>query len=231
MLRRAGSCGTRRQRLGRERSRGSGVGVFAGRVLTMLDRAFLESEFSKGMAYTHYVALGTVAQREAWGRSHERVRLTARQEDLIGSFTREMKVLVTSGLWCGDCSAQCPMLARIGEASGPSHSGKGRVVDVRFVDRDAHQELAGLVKINDGFRVPTVIFMAEDFHFAALQGDRVLSRYRAVAAKQLGGACPLPGAAEPQEELSATVAEWVEEFERVHLMLRLSSRLREKHGD
>ncbi len=197
----------------------------------MLDRKFLESEFSKGMAYSHYVGLGTERQREAWGRAHERVKLTSRQEDLLSSFTREMKVLVTSGLWCGDCSAQCPMLAKIGEASGPSHSGKGRMVEVRFVDRDAHRELADLVKINDGHRVPTAIFMAEDFHFVSLVGDRVLARYRAVAAKQLGSACPLPGAEEPEEEVAATVAGWVEEFERVHLLLRLSARLRERHGD
>ncbi len=197
----------------------------------MLDRDFLEREFSKGMTYTHYVALGTEAQREAWGRVHERVRLTARQEELLSSFTREIRVLVLSGLWCGDCSAQCPMLARIGEASGPSHLGKGRMVDVRFVDRDAHRELAERVKINDGLRVPTAIFMAEDFHFVSLVGDRVLARYRAAAAKQLGSACPLPGAEEPEEEVAATVGEWVEEFERVHLLLRLSARLRERHGD
>lgn len=197
----------------------------------MLERAFLESEFSKGMAYSHYVALGTESQRAAWGRVHERVRLTARQEELLSSFTRDMKVLVTSGLWCGDCAAQCPILARIGEASGPARGGGGRMVDVRFVDRDAHRELADRVKINDGHRVPTAVFMAEDFCFVSLVGDRVLSRYRAAAAKQLGSACLLPGAEEASGEVEATVAEWVNEFERGQLLLRLSARLRERHGD
>jgi hypothetical protein len=85
--------------------------------------------------------------------------------------------------------------------------------------------------INAGRRVPTVIFMAEDFEPVAVLGDRTLTRYRAVAARQLGPSCPLPGAAVPADELHATLQEWLDEVERVHLLLRLSARLRQKHGD
>jgi hypothetical protein len=73
--------------------------------------------------------------------------------------------------------------------------------------------------------------MAEDFEFVSLLGDRTLSRYRAVAQRNLGPACPLPGAPLPDEELAATLQDWIDETERVHLILRLSTRLREMHGD
>jgi hypothetical protein len=73
--------------------------------------------------------------------------------------------------------------------------------------------------------------MSEDFEFVSLLGDRTLSRYRAMAARSLGAACPLPGAPLPDDELAATLSEWVGEFERVQLLLRLSPRLRQKHGD
>jgi hypothetical protein len=76
-----------------------------------------------------------------------------------------------------------------------------------------------------------VLFMAEDFEFCGAFGDRTISRYRALAAQRLGAACPTgivpPGAA----ELSSTLQDWLNEFERNQLMLRLSPRLREKHGD
>ncbi len=79
--------------------------------------------------------------------------------------------------------------------------------------------------------MPALLFMAEDYEPVSIQGDRTLSRYRAVAAKQLGAACPLPGAPVPAQELAATLQDWLDEFERVHLLLRLSGRLREAHGD
>jgi len=143
---------------------------------------------------------------------------------MIASWTRTMPVLVSSGVWCGDCVHQCPLMARIAEAN-PAR------VDLRFVDRDAHRSLAERVMICGGLRVPTVIFMAEDFEFVSVLGDRTLDRYRAVAARQLGAACPVPGAPIETDELAATLRGWLDEFERVQLLLRVSARLRQKHGD
>lgn len=190
----------------------------------MLDAALLARKFALATQYAEYVRTGKPAHQEAWAKVHQSVALTPPQRALLGAFTRRMHILVSSGTWCGDCSAQCPMLARIEEAN-PER------IAVRFVDRDAHADLAERVMINAGLRVPTVIFCAEDFEFVGLVGDRTLTRYRAVAARKLGAACPLPGAPIPAEELAATVQDWVDEFERVHLLLRLSARLREKHGD
>jgi hypothetical protein len=79
--------------------------------------------------------------------------------------------------------------------------------------------------------VPVVVFMNEDFDFVAFAGDRTLARYRALAGRLLGPSCPLPGVAVPADEVGATLQDWVDEFERVHLLLRLSPKLRQRHGD
>jgi thiol-disulfide isomerase/thioredoxin len=151
-------------------------------------------------------------------------KVTEPQASLLGGFGREMNALVISGIWCGDCVQQCPLMQRIAEAN----PGK---IHLRFVDRDQHKELAEAVKLNAGHRVPTVLFMAEDLELCGIYGDRTLSRYRAIAMKQLGAACPIGIAAPDRDEMAATTQDWVNEFERVQLMLRLSARLRQKHGD
>ncbi|MCA9307643.1 MAG: hypothetical protein KDA16_14020, partial [Phycisphaerales bacterium] len=85
--------------------------------------------------------------------------------------------------------------------------------------------------INAGVRVPVAVFMAEDFELVSTFGDRTLSRYRALADRLLGAACELPHAPIGDHEVADTLQDWVNEFERVQLLLRLSTRLRQKHGD
>lgn len=190
----------------------------------MLPPEFLRAKFDQGLPYDDYVATGRPDQQRSWAAAHDRVRLTDAQRGLLAAFTRRSPVLVTSGTWCGDCVQQCPILDHIAHAA-PNH------IHLRFLDRDKHLDLSEQVRICGGLRVPTVLFLDEDFGFVAILGDRTLSRYRAMAARQLGAACPLPGAELPDDEAAACVADWVDEFERVQLLLRLSPRLRERHGD
>jgi len=190
----------------------------------MLSAEFLRSKFQAGLPYAAYVSTAKPGERPRWDAMNQRSTLTPAQTALLKGFHREMNVLVVSGTWCGDCVQQCPLIARIAE-SNPDK------IHLRFVDRDQHHDLADRIMINAGHRVPTAIFMAEDFEFVSLLGDRTLSRYRAAAARQLGPACPVPGAPVPDDELAACLQEWLNEFERVQLLLRLSTRLREMHGD
>ena len=187
-----------------------------------LDPEQLRRKHQEGADYETYLA--SDPERAAqWQAIHDRVGLDDRQETLLGGFTRTMNVLCLSGIWCGDCVAQGPMFDRIAGASAR--------IDLRWLDRDEHRELAEAVKINAGLRVPTLIFCSEDFELVSYLGDRTLTRYRAMAAKQTGASCQLPGAVVPEDELGATLQEWINEFERVQLLLRLSPRLRQKHGD
>ncbi|HWB19817.1 MAG TPA: thioredoxin family protein, partial [Phycisphaerales bacterium] len=162
-----------------------------------LTASFLEHKHSLGLSYADYLETSP-DKKPKWLAVHEKLRLTKDQTQLISSFTRRMNIICLSGMWCGDCSSQGPMLAHIA-AANPDH------INLRWLDRDEHLDLADLVKINAGLRVPTVIFLAEDFEFVSLFADRTLARYRAVAAKQLGPSCPLPGADIPADELAATL--------------------------
>jgi thiol-disulfide isomerase/thioredoxin len=189
----------------------------------MIDAGFLRQKFERALRYPEYAPTATPNQRPGWDAAYERTRLTPAQTALLSAFVRPMPVLVLSGTWCGDCVAQCPMLARAAEASPR--------IDLRFLDRDEHPDLAAQVTICGGQRVPTAIFMTPDFEFVSLLGDRTLSRYRALAAAKLGPSCPLPGAEIPPDEAAATLQDWVDEFERVHLLLRLSPKLRGRYGD
>lgn len=104
-------------------------------------------------------------------------------------------------------------------------------VVLRVLNRDSHMDLAEKVMICGGYRVPTVIFLNEDFDLVGLSGDKSLSRMRAVAARRLGASCPLPGAEAAQDEVAATLSDWVNEVERVHLLVRLSTKLRTRYQD
>ena len=185
---------------------------------------FLETKFAQGQSYDPYVLTGTPEQQRRWKDLYDRATLTDAQRELLGGFVRQMNVLVVSGIWCGDCVQQCPLLERIAQGN----PGK---INLRFVDRDQHRDLAEQIRINQGDRVPVALFMAEDFQLCSTFGDRTLNRYRAIARRQLGPSCPTGIGAPDGEELAATLHDWLNEFERVQLMLRVSPRLRKKHAD
>lgn len=162
-------------------------------------------------------------QRRRWDAMHERVRLSAAQQQMLQGFTRKMPVLVLNGAWCGDCINQCPIFDHFAAAS--------TAIDLRFLDRDARDDVRTALMVNGGQRVPVVVWFSEDFFEVARFGDRTLAAYCKLAADQLGPACP-SGVVPPTDDLlEAVAAEWLGHFERVHLILRLSGRLREKYGD
>lgn len=185
---------------------------------------YLRAKHGAGLDYAAYLDSGKPEKKEAWQDIGAKVTLTGDQKKLLGGFTRDIQVLVVSGIWCGDCVRQGPMIQAIAEAT----NGRAKV---SWLDRDEHMDLQQQVTVNAGNRVPVVIFAAEDFELVGYAGDKLLSRYRISAGQALGANCPLPGAPVPQDELDAEVQDWVDEFERVHLLLRLSGRLRQRHGD
>lgn len=182
----------------------------------------LAAAFDRGHDYESYLATDP-GRAEPWRRIGTQVGLTDDQQSMLAGFGRDMKVLVVSGIWCGDCAQQGPLIQAVADGSD--------CIDLRWCDRDAESALASELTVNAGARVPVAIFMAEDHEPVSAYGDRSLTRYRAMAAAQLGGGCPLPGAPVPDDELAGTLQDWLDEFERVQLLLRLSGRLRQMHGD
>ena len=189
----------------------------------MVEPTQLRNHFLNGLPYDKYVAGGTPDQQASWKAARQRVALTGVQQGVLQSFVRDLNVLVISGTWCGDCVHQVPMMDAIAGATPKIH--------IAYLDRDKHIDLSNQVKICGGNRVPTVIFANEDFDFLAIYGDKSLARLRATAMKSLGAACAVPGATLAQDEAAATLQDWVDQFERAHLIARLSTKLRDRHGD
>jgi thiol-disulfide isomerase/thioredoxin len=180
--------------------------------------------FHDALPYTEFLhRYASPAHRVRWDAQHTRVVVSAEQKALLGSFVRSMPVLCLAGAWCGDCINQCPIFEHFAQAAP--------AVSLRFIDRDARLDVSDALAINGGHRVPVVLFLSEDFQEAARYGERTLSIYRRMAAEQLGPACPTGLVPPTTEALTLVTGEWLAEFERAQLLLRLSARLRTKHGD
>ena len=186
----------------------------------MLDFA---AKFADGLPYDAFLEkYASDRDRAKWDAAAAEVVLTDDQRALLAEFVRDMPVMCLAGAWCGDCVTQCPTLQAIADASDR--------VDLRFFDRDDHPDLGEELQICGAHRVPSVLFLAEDFLPTGRYGDRTLAKYRAKVDALEGNSCSL-GANEPAELMAAVTAEWVDQFERNQLILRTSGRLREKHGD
>jgi hypothetical protein len=178
----------------------------------------LFDKFQAGLAYDNFLArYATDGHKQRWRQVREQIALTAAQRQLLGSFVRQMNVLVLAGAWCGDCINQCPIFEHFAAAAP--------VIATRYLDRDEHADVQRELQINGGNRVPVVVFFSEDGLEVARFGERTLSKYRQMMGDQ-------PGIVLPGEPLPALVTQdWLNEFERVQWLLRLSPRLRQIHGD
>jgi Thioredoxin len=183
-----------------------------------------QAVFAESLPYSAFLdRYAKPDKRLRWDAMHGRVRLGNDQIALLSSFKRRMPVVCLAGAWCGDCINQCPIFDHFARSSC--------AIELRFLDRDAREDVRCSLTINGGERVPHVVLLSEEFQEVVRYGERTLSTYRKMAADQLGASCPT-GLVPPSEEMLASVtAEWLAEFERAQLILRLSPRLRERHKD
>jgi thiol-disulfide isomerase/thioredoxin len=184
----------------------------------------IHDRFLLGLSYTDFLTRhGTDVHRGRWEKVHGQVALTAPQRQLLGSFTRRMPVLCLAGAWCGDCVNQCPIFDHFAQAAP--------AIELRFVDRDEHRDLQTVLRINAGDRVPVVVFFSEDGELIGWYGERTLSKYRQMMIEMAGASCPTGIVAANDPLLAQVTQDWLDEFERVQWLLRLSPRLRQRHGD
>jgi thiol-disulfide isomerase/thioredoxin len=177
-----------------------------------------------GLTYHDFLAkYGTDVHRSRWQQFHEQVKLTDAQRDLLKSFKRVQPVLCLAGTWCGDCVNQCPMFAHFAAAAP--------VIQLRFLDRDEHADVQQGLQINGGNRVPVCVFFSEEGQEVARYGERTLSKYRQMMIDQTGPTCPTGISVGTDPLVASVTQDWLNEFERVQWILRLSPRLRKLHND
>jgi hypothetical protein len=128
-----------------------------------------------------------------------------------------------SGVWCGDCVRQGPIIKRIVDACEDE-------VQMRVMDRDSDVKLRDELRILGAMRVPVVVFLTEDFFEVGRFGDRTLATYRKMASHLVPDREPVVQTP-PQDEWTSELSGWVDIFERMLIMARLSPPLRARHGD
>lgn len=183
---------------------------------------FWRSQFGAAKPLGPYLADGPERHRSKWEAMAERIALGGEQRQRAAAFARTMPVLCLSGIWCGDCVRQGPILAAIADAS-PG-------VELRFVER-TDDALAEELRINGALKVPVLVMLSEDFFEVARIGDRMLSTYRKKAQRELGPTCEVGLVPPAAEELAVEIDEWLDEIERAQWILRLSPLLRRRYED
>jgi thiol-disulfide isomerase/thioredoxin len=195
------------------------------------------------LPYGAYLANSDPIHTAKWSAMEKKIVLPEDCADTIAGFIRKMPVLVYSGVWCGDCVRQGPILQRIAE--------ENPCIELRFVERVDGSPLAEELRINGAYKVPVVVFLSEDYFELGRFGDRTLGAYRRMARQQtaevsvvntmnrvfekgrklVGAVCNSGLIAPPPDEIEDEVAEWTDIFERMQLILRLSPLLRERYQD
>ena len=179
--------------------------------------------FSRGLRFDAYVSSGNEAQGRRWNSTLGELTLSEQQKQTAAGFVRRLNILVLSGIWCGDCARQGPMLHLI-EQSSP-------LIECRYIESRAEPALQDELRIIGATRVPVVVMLSEDFFELSRFGDRTLAAYRRKAATESGPACAVGIGKPATEELGLEMAEWFELVERAQLLLRLAPSLRQRYGD
>lgn len=186
------------------------------------------ARWNQGLRYEEFLQkYATPEQRVRWDAAHKGIVLSDSQAVLLKSFRRRMPVIVVAGAWCGDCISQCPIFEHFTQVSP--------LIEIRYFDRDADSDLADELAVCGGRRVPAVLWLSEDGFPCGRYGDRTLSAFRKSASEQSGEACSIgaislkSGGMSPLT--SAVVQDWLNEFERIQLILQLSGRLRKLHNE
>jgi len=184
---------------------------------------FWRSHFAMARDYSSYLGGSDAEHAQRWIEFEKRTpRLTDEQLDRLTGYNRRLNVLMYAGVWCGDCARQGPMLRKIVEACGDE-------VRLRIIEREASEELQDELRIVGALRVPMAVFLTEDWWEVARYGELTLSLYRSRAAREIGRGMDT-GSLSPKA-LAVQLNEWVDVFERVLIMLRLSPPLRKRYDD
>jgi hypothetical protein len=182
---------------------------------------FWKRAFERATDYETYLRESPANNAARWREAASRLPALAPEERarLVGHGC-PVNLLLVSGVWCGDCVRQGPIIKQMADAVGPD-------LTLRVLDRDVDPAVRDEVRILGAMRVPVAIFLTTQFLEVGRFGDRMLSTYRRKALTEVGAAGPLPAARTPAEELVTERAEWLDIFERMLLMVRLSPITRE----
>ena len=149
---------------------------------------FWKRSFDEAVEYDRYLAASPSEKAARWTQlARQLPALTDDERRRVEGYPPLLKLLLVSGVWCGDCVRQGPMLKQIVDACRGS-------IELRVIDRDASPPLRDEVRILGAKRVPVAVALSLEFFEVGRFGDRMLTTYRRKALTELGPACPCPTA-------------------------------------
>ncbi|MDP7560415.1 MAG: thioredoxin family protein, partial [Planctomycetota bacterium] len=172
---------------------------------------FFKAYFAKALDYQNYLSTGEEVYQQRWDQHSQAIPLGSQQQELVKNFTRKLNILFMSGIWCGDCVRQGPLIQRISQGN--------ELIVLRFIDNKENPELAQELRINGAYKVPVAVFLSEDFFELGRFGDRHLPIYRAKLATELGPACASGIGLPEQSVLKQDLQDWLDLVERCQAML------------
>ena len=182
-----------------------------------------KSKWNDALSYEDYLMTGSEAHRSRWQSFERKIVVSDVDAKILSSFKRKMNVLVLSGIWCGDCARQGPILHKLALESP--------AIEVKFTDNGKNPDLQDQLRILGAARVPVALVLSEDFFEVKRSSDRMPSVYRRKALTELGPACEWGMApAEIAPDYMET-SEWFGLLEHCQLMLRLAPMLRRRYND
>lgn len=187
-------------------------------------RKLFADYFNRALPYPLYTSSGEKKHAQKWEEFRQQISLSEKDREIVAGFKRQLLVLVMSGIWCGDCARQGPILHTVAESCP--------LIQLRFIDNRENPKLQDELRINGAEKVPVVVAFSEDMFELARFGDRHLSVYREKLLTELGPACDSGlVVSTTTDKLALEITAWVEWFERLQIMLRLSPALRRRYGD
>jgi thiol-disulfide isomerase/thioredoxin len=184
---------------------------------------FWRKYWEAAVTYEKFIEESKPEEAKLWLERKERTpELKPLQRKRLEGYNRILNVLVYAAPWCGDCSRQVPILEKMAEAAGEK-------VNIRLIERETSKELQDELRIVGALRVPMIVFLTEDFWEVGRFGERLLSLYRSKEAREIGNGED-KGILSPKA-LTREIDDWLDVFERMLIMVRLSPPLRKRYSD
>ena len=180
--------------------------------------------FGQGLAYEAFLRkYGNDEQQRRWSGVHATSRSVGAAETTTPSFTREMKVLILAGTWCGDCAK---LRSDLRPLCRPERQDRHPLLRSRRQSGIG----PGDVDLRGIARTVRPLFERGRFFLAVLAGT---GHFPLIGTSSPANSVPrvLHRCSPEKTLLQNVVQDWLDEFERIQLMLRTSGRLRQLHGD
>lgn len=118
-----------------------------------------KDRFESGLSFSEF--LNTInIRKEEWLKNYQGFKLTENEIKRLSAVQKKFKVLALTEDWCGDCFRNLPVIVRLVEALPEAQ--------LRVFTRDDNLDLMQKFTPDDKLRIPTVVFMDQDFKVLAL---------------------------------------------------------------